>query len=114
MNLPGDTDAPGRLRVAILISGQGNNMAAIARACADGRIQASVVGVITDRASAGGVALAQSLGLETQILAATQFQHRTAFEAALGAALQRCAAELVVLAGFMRILSADFVQHYAG
>jgi len=108
------TPAPDKLRVAILISGHGSNMAAIARACAQGRIAARVVAVIADRASAGGIALAQSLGLQTQTFVATQFQHRTAFESALGAALRGCDAELVVLAGFMRILSESFVAHYAG
>ncbi len=106
--------ADARLRVAILISGRGSNMAAIARACADGRIAATVVQVIADRTGADGVALAASLGLTAQTIAAAQFQDRAAFEAALQAGLERHGAELIVLAGFMRILSEHFVRHYAG
>jgi phosphoribosylglycinamide formyltransferase 1 len=103
-----------QLKVAILISGRGSNMAAVARACAAERIQATIVRVIADRASAAGVALARQLGLDAEIIEAREFAGRTAFEAALMRSLHDCGAELVVLAGFMRILSADFVQHFAG
>jgi phosphoribosylglycinamide formyltransferase 1 len=102
------------LKVAILISGRGSNMAALARACAAGRIEASIVRVIADRASAVGVALARQLGLDAEVIEARKFAGRSAFEAALMRSLQDCGAELVVLAGFMRILSADFVQQFAG
>jgi phosphoribosylglycinamide formyltransferase 1 len=103
-----------QLKVAILISGRGSNMAAVARACAAERIQATIVRVIADRASAAGVALARQLGLDAEIIEAREFAGRTAFEAALMRSLHDGGAELVVLAGFMRILSADFVQHFAG
>ncbi|MGH8143918.1 MAG: phosphoribosylglycinamide formyltransferase [Steroidobacteraceae bacterium] len=103
-----------RLRVAILISGRGSNMAAIARACAEGSIAASVVQVIADRPGAHGIGLAASLGLATQTIAAAQFQDQCAFELALEAALDRHRAQLIVLAGFMRILSARFVQRHTG
>ncbi|HEX4025472.1 MAG TPA: phosphoribosylglycinamide formyltransferase [Steroidobacteraceae bacterium] len=106
--------AGGKLRVAILISGRGSNMAAIAQACAAQRIGATVVQVIADRAGANGIALAASLGLPAQTIAAAQFQDRSAFETALQAALERHGAELVVLAGFMRVLSERFVRRYAG
>jgi phosphoribosylglycinamide formyltransferase-1 len=102
------------LRVAILISGRGSNMAAIARACARHEIQARVVQVIADRADAGGIDLARSLDLPAHTLAAAQFRDRADFEDALHSVLQRCRAGLVVLAGFMRILSGPFVQQYAG
>jgi len=107
-------NAGGRLRIAILISGAGSNMAAIARACAEERIAATVVQVIADRDSAAGIALAGSLGLPAQIIAAAQFADQSAFEGALESALQHHGAELIVLAGFMRVLSAPFVHRHAG
>src|ERR1700722_12020719 len=99
--------AGGRLRVAVLISGQGSNMAAIAGACSRAAIAADVVCVIADRAEARGLALAQGLGPSTQVIAADRFTDRSGFEMALADAIDGCGAELVVLAGFMRILSAS-------
>ena len=107
------TPAP-ELALAIVISGRGSNMAAIAQACARGMIGARVVRVIADRPDAGGIAVARSLGLETAVVAARDFADRAAFEQALGAAIDASGARLVVLAGFMRILSPEFAQRYAG
>jgi phosphoribosylglycinamide formyltransferase-1 len=104
----------GKLRVAILISGRGSNMAAIARACAAGNIDAEVVAVIADQAGAPGIALAETMGLPTRIIPASHYPDRDAFEAALEEALRASRAQLVALAGFMRILSAAFVQRYQG
>ncbi len=105
---------PRTLPIAILISGEGSNMLAIAQACAQGRIGARVASVICDRVEAGGIARAKNLGLAAQVIAAREYPDRVAFEAALQAALARSGAELVALAGFMRILSGPFVQPYAG
>ena len=102
------------LALAIVISGRGSNMAAIAQACARGKIGARVVRVIADRPDAGGIAVAHSLGLETAVVAARDFADRAAFERALAAAIDASGARLVVLAGFMRILSPEFAQRYAG
>ena len=102
------------LALAVVISGRGGNMAAIARACASGQIAARIVRVIADRPGAGGIALAQQLGLQLKLVPAGEFADREAFEAALRAAIEASGAQLVVLAGFMRILSAQFTQHYAG
>src|SRR5262249_5740430 len=102
-----------KLRLAILISGRGSNMFAIARACSEERIHATVARVISDRA-ADGISIAAGLGLDTQIIPAKEFADRTAFEAELSRAIAACDAQLVVLAGFMRILSPSFVQHYHG
>ena len=102
------------LALAVVISGRGGNMAAIARACASGQIAARIVRVIADRPGAGGIALAQQLGLQLELVPAGEFADREAFEAALRAAIEASGAQLVVLAGFMRILSAQFTQHYAG
>ena len=102
------------LALAIVISGRGSNMAAIARACASGQIAARVARVIADRRDAGGISLAQALGLEVTLVPAAEFADRNAFEAALRAAIDASGAQLVILAGFMRVLSAEFTGHYAG
>lgn len=106
-------------RLAILISGQGSNMVAIARACAQGQIPATIAVVIADVTTAGGIARAREMGLATQVVDRQQYRRdnrpdRAAFEAALAAAIDASGATLVVLAGFMRVLSADFVARYAG
>jgi phosphoribosylglycinamide formyltransferase-1 len=102
------------LPLAILISGRGSNMVAIAQACAAGRIDARVNHVICDRADAPGLVRARELGLATSLIERTAFTDAAAFEAALLAALEAHAHELVALAGFMRILSRKFVARYAG
>ena len=107
------TPAP-KLALAIVISGRGSNMAAIAQACARGMISARVVRVIADRPDARGIAVARSLGLQTAVVAARDFADRAAFEQALAAAIDASGARLVVLAGFMKILSPQFAQRYAG
>lgn len=89
-------------------------MVAIARACLAGQIQAEPVIIISDRGDAPGLAAASALGLSTVVIEAAQFENRESFEAALAAAIDGSGAQLVVLAGFMRILSAPFVQRYAG
>ena len=102
------------LALAVLISGRGSNMAAIARACATGRIGARIVRVIADRQGAAGTLLAVQLGLEVEVLPAGEFADRAAFEAALRSSIDASGAQLVVLAGFMRLLSPQFTAHYAG
>lgn len=102
------------LPLAIVISGRGSNMVAIAQACAQGRIDARVNQVISDQADAAGIARARELGLATRVIPRAQFSDAAAFEAALLGALDAQPHELVVLAGFMRILSPQFVARYAG
>jgi len=102
------------LRLAILISGRGSNMAAIARACASGAIAARVVGVATDRAEAPGLAAARELGLDSFALPSRDFAVRADYDAALAARLDVLQPDLVILAGFMRILGDAFVAHYRG
>ncbi len=101
-------------RIVILISGGGSNMVAIAQACRLERWPAEVVAVLSNRPDAGGLAKAASLGLDTEVLDHKAFASREAFDAALAAAIDRHAPDLVVLAGFMRILSPAFVAHYEG
>lgn len=104
----------GGLALAVLISRRGSNMAAIARACAAGQIGARIVRVIADRKGAAGTLLAGELALPVEVLPAEEFADRAAFEAALRATIDASGAQLVVLAGFMRILSPQFTAHYPG
>jgi phosphoribosylglycinamide formyltransferase-1 len=100
-------------RLAILISGRGSNMIAIARACLAGSIAARVAVVISERADAAGLAGAAALGIETLVLQ-PQAAGGAAFERSLAAALQKHQPDMIALAGFMRILSGRFVDHYLG
>ena len=101
-------------RIAILISGRGSNMAALLAAVSDGRIDATVAGVISNRPDAGGLALASSRHVATSVVDHRRFADRIAFEHALAAAIDALMPDLVVMAGFMRVVSADFVDRYAG
>jgi phosphoribosylglycinamide formyltransferase-1 len=102
------------LQLAILISGRGSNMATIARACLEGRINARVNIVISDRPGVAGLSTARDLGIEARTVPWTGAGNKEAFERALGEAIDAHRPDLVVLAGFMRILSAQFAERYAG
>ncbi|MDR2852982.1 MAG: phosphoribosylglycinamide formyltransferase [Burkholderiaceae bacterium] len=104
--------------IVILISGGGSNMAAIVRAAQTGRwrerFDAEVSAVISNRADAGGLAFAREQGIVTAVLNHRDYATREAFDAALAAQIDLYQPALVVLAGFMRILTPDFVARYAG
>jgi phosphoribosylglycinamide formyltransferase 1 len=102
------------LSLAVLISGRGSNMVAIAQACAQGRINATIARVISDQPAAAGLETARSLGLATNVVARAAFSDASAFELELGRAIDEDAPELIVFAGFMRILSPALVTRYAG
>jgi phosphoribosylglycinamide formyltransferase 1 len=102
------------LRLAILISGRGSNMTAIARACQAGEINARIGIVICDRADAAGLASAQALGIATTTVLRDPAAAAAEFEERIAAAIDAHQPEVIVLAGFMRILSADFVGRYLG
>jgi phosphoribosylglycinamide formyltransferase-1 len=100
------------LPVVVLVSGHGSNLQAILdRADAIG---IEVRTVISDRPEAPALARARAAGVATQIIRAKDHPDRDAYDAALMGAIERHGAALVVLAGFMRILSAGFVRHYSG
>ena len=101
-------------RLAVLISGQGRNLQALIEACRQGRIGADIAAVISNRPDAGGLERAQSAGLATATVPHPQYASREAFDQALAAEIDRHAADVVVLAGFMRVLTPGFVQRYAG
>jgi phosphoribosylglycinamide formyltransferase-1 len=102
------------LPVAVVISGRGSNMEAIARAAQLGDSRYRVVRVIADRPEAGGLARAAALGIPTAVVPVKSFAERATFEAALRAEIASSGAELVALAGFMRILSPQFVGELEG
>ena len=99
-------------RIAIVISGRGSNMTAILDAERAGSIAGRVVGVISNRPEAPGLAIAARYGVPTAIVDHLAFPERKAFDRALSAAIEALAPDLVVLAGFMRVLGADFVARY--
>ncbi|ACB33013.1 phosphoribosylglycinamide formyltransferase [Leptothrix cholodnii SP-6] len=101
-------------RIVILISGGGSNMKAIHQACMAEGWPARVVAVLSNRAESGGIAWAREQGIETAVLDHRGHPDRTSFDTALAAEIDRHAPDLVVLAGFMRILTPAFVSHYAG
>jgi phosphoribosylglycinamide formyltransferase-1 len=103
----------------VLISGTGSNMVAIARACQSGQINAEVALVVSDVPTAGGIARAQALGIATAVVDRSAMRtagkpDRELFETALAETIDTSGADIVVLAGFMRILSAGFVARYEG
>jgi phosphoribosylglycinamide formyltransferase 1 len=102
------------LPVAVVISGRGSNMEAIARAAQASGSRFEVVRVIADRDSAGGLAKAAALGIRTSVVPLKQFADRAAFDAALAQDIEASGAQLIALAGFMRILSPGFVQKFEG
>ncbi len=100
-------------RIGVLISGRGSNLQALLDAEREGRLGGSVALVISNRAHATGLEIAARFGVATQVIDHVE-RERAAFDAELDAALVRNACDLVVLAGFMRILTPEFVQRRAG
>jgi phosphoribosylglycinamide formyltransferase-1 len=101
------------LRLAVLISGRGSNMLAIHDACQRGTLAARIVLVASD-CPAAGIDAARARGLTTKTIDKRDFAERAAHDAAMRAAIDASGAELVVLAGYMRILTPAFVVHYSG
>lgn len=99
-------------RLGVLISGRGSNLQAMIDAIAHGRLLAAIVVVIANKRDAGGLERARAAGIETVVLEHTSFASREAYDAALVEELRRRAVSLVCLAGFMRLLSAGFVQAF--
>ncbi|WP_429303284.1 phosphoribosylglycinamide formyltransferase [Paraburkholderia sp. GAS199] len=101
-------------KLVILISGRGSNMEAIVRACSDEAWPAQIAAVIANRPDAAGLAFAASHGIATAVVDHRQHPDRESFDAALAREIDAFAPDLVVLAGFMRVLTAGFVDRYAG
>ena len=101
-------------RIVILISGRGSNMEAIVQRCAEQRWPSRVVAVIANKAGAGGLAYAAAQGIATAVVDHQAHATRDAFDDALAQAIDAFEPDLLVLAGFMRILGAAFVRRYEG
>ena len=97
-------------RVAVLLSGRGSNYVALQEAIAGGRIPAEVVLVLSNRSDAAGLERARSFGVPTRVIPHRDHPSREAHEVAVRTALEEVAAEWICLAGYMRLLSADFVR----
>ncbi len=101
-------------KLCVLISGNGSNLQAIIDAIAAGRLNAVVSGVISNRPNAYGLERAADAGIEAICLDHTDFDDRASYDAALRAQIEAFGADCVVLAGFMRILTPEFVDAFAG
>lgn len=103
-----------RKRVVVLISGRGSNMAALVEAAHDRDYPAEIVGVISDKADAAGLDYARRKGLATKVVSRDEHKGKAAMDAATDAALKEMKADLVCLAGYMRLLSAEFTRSWEG
>ncbi|WP_043539260.1 phosphoribosylglycinamide formyltransferase [Salinarimonas rosea] len=103
-----------RVPTAILISGRGSNMVALLAAARDPDYPARIVLVLSNRPDAGGLSLAREAGIPTAVVDHAAYPDRESFDAALDARLREAGVELVVLAGFMRILTEGFVRAWEG
>lgn len=97
-------------RIVVLISGRGSNMQALL----DAHLNAAVAAVVSNVPDAGGLATAQAHGIPTAVIDHRLYRDRATFDAALAAEIDRHQPDLVVLAGFMRVLTEGLVQRYAG
>ena len=102
------------LPVVVLISGRGSNLKSIIDAAANGRLTVEIRAVISNRPTASGLQYAEQAGIPTEIIDHTLYKDRAAFDQALQNSIERCQPALVILAGFMRILTTEFVHHYRG
>ncbi|HEX8615327.1 MAG TPA: phosphoribosylglycinamide formyltransferase [Telluria sp.] len=100
--------------IVILISGRGSNMEAVVHAAREEQWPARIAAVISNKADAKGLDFAKAHGIPIAVVANKEFATREAFDAALQETIDRFAPDLVVLAGFMRILTPGFVAHYDG
>lgn len=101
-------------RLVILISGRGSNMQSIIHAIQTGELHAEITAVISNRPDAAGLTTAAQAGITTEMINHRDFDSRGAFDQQLAQRIDHYAPDFVILAGFMRILTAEFVNHYQG
>lgn len=101
-----------KLQVAVLISGNGSNLQALIDAAKSANYPAEITLVVSNRPGAYGLERAQKAGIKTAVVDHKNYESRTAFEAALQDELLKQPVDLICLAGFMRILNAEFVEHW--
>jgi len=100
--------------IVILISGRGSNMMSIVNAVNNGQIDANITAIISNRPDAAGIEFAEQQGITNLIIDHKEFDSRESFDQALAKEIDSYQPDLLVLAGFMRILTANFVEHFAG
>jgi len=103
-----------RKRVVVFISGGGSNMVALAQACRDPAFPAEVACVISDKPTAGGLDKAQGFGIPTLVFERKNYASKGEHEAAILAALGELAPDIICLAGYMRLISGEFIAPYEG
>lgn len=103
-----------KCRLVVLISGRGSNMQSIVETIKNKQLNAEVVAVIANKAEAKGIQWAQQQGINTEVLEHRQFTERADFDARLAQLVQQYKPDYVLLAGFMRILTPEFVQQFIG
>ncbi|MFF6011783.1 phosphoribosylglycinamide formyltransferase [Rahnella sp. R3(2024)] len=101
-------------RIVVLVSGEGSNLQALIDACQQGRINAQISAVFSNKSAAYGLERARLADIPAHALDVKAYEDRAAFDMALADAIEAYQPDLVVLAGYMRILTADFVQRFAG
>jgi phosphoribosylglycinamide formyltransferase-1 len=109
-----DTVKTARKRVVVFISGGGSNMLALAKAASEPGFPAEIIGVVSDKADAGGLARAAALGIPTFSFVRKDYDSKDAHEAAILSALESLSPDIICLAGYMRLLSAAFIKRYEG
>ncbi|ALU41593.1 phosphoribosylglycinamide formyltransferase [Pseudoalteromonas rubra] len=102
------------IRIVVLISGSGSNLQAIMDSCQRNEINGEICAVISNKANAYGLQRAQQVNIDTQVLSHKDFDSREAYDQRLAQLIDSYNPDLVVLAGFMRILTADLVQKFKG
>jgi phosphoribosylglycinamide formyltransferase-1 len=102
------------LPIVVLISGRGSNLGSIIEATRRGDLPVDIRAVISNRPGVAGIEISRQAGIETRIIDHTRYADRAGFDAALKTAIDAYNPGLVVLAGFMRILTPEFVDHYHG
>jgi len=103
-----------RLKLGVLISGRGTNLAALIDACAQSTYPATIALVISNHKDAEGLEKAEAAHLPSLVIEHAKYPERTAFDAALSNALEQAGVQLICLAGFMRLLGTEFVNRWAG
>lgn len=102
------------MKIAVLVSGSGSNLQALIDSQQRGELAVEIAVVVSNRPGVLGLDRAQKAGIPTQVIDHTQFNSRTAFDKAMMVTIDQYQPELLVLAGFMRILTPEFVEHYTG
>ncbi len=101
-----------RLKVGVIISGRGSNLQALLDACADPAFPARIVKVISNNPDVEGLRRAQRAGVKAEVINHRRFDDRASFEAALTGAMEQVGAQLICHAGFMRIVTAEYLKHW--